>query len=138
MSVTRVLLAVIILSVVAAVSYVIGRVHQMRRDYYDQLDESLARIHQAQAEWELSEPKEPKVVIWNQRTGRYELSTGREIVAMYGVMGLDAGQSGGTLYHGYDGALWDIEPPLTQREREEIADAMIARWREWRETEPPK
>jgi hypothetical protein len=60
MSVTRVLLAVIILSVVAAVSYVIGRVHQMRRDYYDQLDESLARIHQAQAEWELSEPQEPK------------------------------------------------------------------------------
>lgn len=59
----------------------------------------------------------------------FTLKSGKPIYANCGLLtiGLD-----GQLYEGYDGKL-DIE--LTQEEKREISNHMIARWRKWRDTE---
>lgn len=63
-----------------------------------------------------------------------KLSSGREIRANLGILGLD-GLDSDNLYDGYDGMVWqegsDWEDPFTEAERREIAELMVARWKRW-------
>ena len=72
----------------------------------------------------------------------YTLSTGREIRAHRGILGLEpigrgyAEEWESRIYEGYDGQLHVGEKPsqpgaLTAAERREIADYMIREWDEW-------
>ena len=75
---------------------------------------------------------------------RVVLSSGRKFYAYAGILGLGELDKPGhwTLTYGYDGRVdfpeqaeeWQEEAdekPFTPEERREIAEAMIARWREW-------
>jgi hypothetical protein len=69
--------------------------------------------------------------------------TGREVYAHAGIIGID---DAGGVFHGFDGnietadyrALFDSgvcsppDPaPLSNAERRELAEAMVARWKKW-------
>lgn len=72
----------------------------------------------------------------------YALSTGREIKANWGIIGLS---TDGVLTEGYDGRLLghlgdsdDYDPAdWTAAERAELADFMIARWTEFKALQEP-
>lgn len=71
------------------------------------------------------------------RKGVFELSTGREIKANRGILGISADGSR-DLFQGYDGEVETFdedversEPRLTQVEREEISVFMIKLWTDW-------
>lgn len=71
------------------------------------------------------------------KRGIFELSTGREIKANNGILGISADGSR-DLFQGYDGEVEyfdeDVEPReprLTQVEREEISAFMIKLWTDW-------
>ena len=70
--------------------------------------------------------------------GGVKLSTGREIRANHGIIGISLTEDDEPLAEGYDGhfytndpyAMGD-EPPWTHAERRELADRMIDRWNWW-------
>lgn len=61
----------------------------------------------------------------------YELSTGRKLYAYDGVIGLSPGKQ--ELFEGWDGWLGETGGRLTDAEKREIAEFMIAEWRRWGE-----
>lgn len=66
---------------------------------------------------------------FDEKTDRYTLSTGRSFGAVEGAI---SPRGNGDLFQGFDGWLHeDIDTPLTDAERREIADYMIAAWRDW-------
>lgn len=65
--------------------------------------------------------------------GEYLLSNGERLQANCGILGLSPDLG---LYEGYDGVP-RYGDPFTAEERREIADMMIARWKEWAEKEQP-
>lgn len=71
---------------------------------------------------------------WNEKPNHYRLTSGREIYANRGILGLGLA-SDDTLYEGYDGHITDADEyddgRLTPAERRQIADQMIARWQAW-------
>lgn len=81
----------------------------------------------------------------------FTLGSGREVYANISALSLSLDPRYPGLRHGYDGDVtggnrtiedwWDTDDVadaeatwLTTEERAEIADAMIARWQQWRET----
>lgn len=69
---------------------------------------------------------------------RIRLSTGREIYANRGILGLTLDEPG-TLFQGYDGVVYVVdgdgsepaEEALTSAEKAELATRMVAVWRRW-------
>ncbi len=69
------------------------------------------------------------------------LKSGRKLSPNRGILGLSVHEDDGALYEGYDATIetqdyptWcdaEMEQPLTQEERNEIANVMIHRWRNW-------
>lgn len=55
-------------------------------------------------------------------------STGRRVLAHAGVLGIDAELK---TFHGYDGEIGEFEDELTERERLELAELVIRRWRHY-------
>lgn len=74
---------------------------------------------------------------WNDKKDEYTLKSGRKFYANSGMLSttrdadprwLNYGADGGICFSGFS---FD-ESPLTVEERQEIADAMILRWKKWR------
>ena len=58
----------------------------------------------------------------------YRLRSGRRFYAHGGVLGMD--DVGESITEGWDGGV-EAGAPFTARERREIAEYMVARWRRW-------
>jgi hypothetical protein len=69
---------------------------------------------------------------YDEDSSEFVLSTGRRFYAHAGILGLpdpdDGAFYGAELLYGYDG---DVGDKFTREERQEIANFMIARWRDW-------
>lgn len=60
-------------------------------------------------------------------------STGRQVYGYGGVFGLCFDDGNTTVYTGHDGTISEVmDKGLRPEERIELADAMIARWQEWK------
>lgn len=65
---------------------------------------------------------------YDGESGLYTLSTGTEVDAHRGILGLSAGENG-EVFSGYDGRVFT--DGLTVAERREIAEYMSALWMAW-------
>lgn len=81
------------------------------------------------------DPAGPDVESSSGNRDRIKFSSGREIYANCGIIGIDAGLS---ISEGYDGGIaWpshDWGEPLTKDDMRELADMLIDRWQRFKET----
>jgi hypothetical protein len=68
---------------------------------------------------------------YDDKVGEWVLSSGRRFYAFSDILGVSV-EEPDYLHYGSDGAVHDLHD-FTREERREVAETMIARWREWAE-----
>ena len=58
----------------------------------------------------------------------YVFDSGRKVYAYDSIIGIS---SDGEVTEGYDGSFPELDGPLTFAEQMELADFMVARWKQW-------